>query len=238
MFREDTVQYPVNELRTVSSQEYMNHLERLSEIYLRENKKQYVNVKRYNKYFKRVKQRIYINNENVLLQTEKINVYIIRDNAPFYFSMPGMNIFLSKGLIVKYMKNEDMFISLLSREILKSNLGIYKKAKVVPFDKISIQDLVKLSRLDLKTTRKLNNLNYSILKRSGYDPESMLFWLQMQNRNSIDFSKQYESPNEISKEEFYLKNFLVTQQKADDIAFEKNSSPEFYRFRKYVERAL
>ena len=147
-----------------------------------------------------------------------------------------MNIFLTSGLIKKYLKNEELFVSLFTTEFVKSNLGLYKKVNMVPYSNITIRDLLRVSKLDLNDKKRINNITYEILKRSGFDPESKLLWLQIQNRNSIEFTQQYENPNEISKEEFFLKNYMVSQKNRSGIKYEKNSSRGFYRFKKYVER--
>lgn len=236
LFKKEKIEYPFSQKHELHTNDYMGHLERLADIYLENNKGRYVEIKGSRRYINSLAERLIKNNENLLRPITNTRLYIVRDKLPFYFSAPGMKIFISSGLINKHIKNEDLFLSLFVSEFTKSNLGLYKKRRLLPLRRTSIEDLLSLSRLGIESKRKLNNLTYEILRRSGFDPESKLMWLQIQNRNSIEFTKQYENPNIISKEEFYLKNYMVSQSKSNEILFEKNSSPEFYRFKKYVER--
>ncbi|OIQ18283.1 MAG: hypothetical protein BM556_08460 [Bacteriovorax sp. MedPE-SWde] len=228
--------YPTGIEKEYTSQDYMKHLYRISSLYLENNKKVVKKAsKRSQAYFSKIQKRIVLNNENILTGKEKPEIYIVNDLRPFYFSVPNGRYFFSRGLIKKYIKNEDLFISIFTTELLRSELGIFAKKVFVPFKNVTLKRMLALSRLDLKTKARLNNLTFEVMKRSGFDPEAKLLWLQMENRNSIEFSLQYESPSLISKEEYYIKNYMVKQDSSEDISYEKNSSRDFYLFRKSVE---
>lgn len=229
--------YPFGHEKKMVRDDYERHLIRLSDLYIQQAGKKIVKLKNRNqKYFNKLQKRLTENNENILKEGNEANVYIVKDNRPFYFSTPGHRIFFSSGLIKKYVKNEDLFASIFTTEYLRSNLSIFKKIVLIPHDNVTLNKMLKVTSLDLKTKVDLNNLTYEVMKRSGFDPEAKLLWLQMENRNSIDFSLQYENSSMISTEEFYIKNYIVKQEKIDTITFEKNSSREFYQFRRFVER--
>lgn len=229
--------YPFGFQRDYKSSDYMSHLKRISDLYIsNSNNKIHKVSKSSEKYFNKLQKRIILNNENIFIGKYEPEVFIVMNKMPFYFSVPGNRIFFSSALIKKYVKNEDLFISIFTTELLRSDLSIYRKELVIPFENVNLDRMLKISKLDLRNKVKLNNLTYEVMKRSGFDPEAKLLWLQMENRNSIDFSLQYDNHNLISKEEFHIKNYIVKQDKVERITYEKNSSREFYNFRSYVER--
>jgi len=236
-YSKDEKKFPYGFKRDLVKTDYKEHLIRISDHYIKNSKNKIYKLNKNNlNYFIKLRKRIAQNNENILTEYTSPEIYIVKNNRPFYFSVPGQRIFFSSGLIKKYVKNEDLFISIYTTELLRSSLGIYRKQLYIPFDNVELKRMLKIINLDLKTKVQLNNLSYEVMKRSGFDPEAKLLWLQMENRNSVDFSLQYENPNIISKEEFYIKNYIVKQDKIESISYEKNSSKEFYLFRRYVGR--
>ena len=77
---------------------------------------------------------------------------------------------------------------------------------------------------------EIHKWSYYLLKRTGVGPDSYLSWLQVKNRNSLDFSLQLGDIRSISREEALFKAFLIEAEK-DSTRFSKyrGSSKAFYR---------
>ena len=227
------VEFPYNAEREFSVDDYQKHLKQLAVNFIKNNKGYVYKVSyRTNKYLSKISNRIISNNES-LFDKRKLNVYWIKDSRPIFFSLPGGYIFLSKGLLKSYVRSEDVFVSIIAYEILKSNLLIYKKNIVTPFEDISLDKVLLLSQVDIETMNKMNILTYEVLKRAGFDPESRLLWIQLQNKNSIDFALLYETPSILPKLEYMFKNYVSTRRD-NLLEYERSASRDFYKFRKRI----
>ena len=114
---------------------------------------------------------------------------------------------MSSGLIEKYLKSEELFVAAFAAEILKSDRNIYEKRIMIPLGFYSTEKMIQLARLKQETKYQVNEWAYIVLKRSGYDPTAFLNWIQVQNRNTLDFSLYLGDAVSISKEEHFFKNF-------------------------------
>jgi len=227
-----------NYKRDMTSHDYAKHLEAITLKFVEQNKR---NIRRISsttdEYIKYLIERISQNNEIVLSKRERVDLYIVKDRRPFYFSMPDGNIFISSQMFIKYFKSEDIFISAFTSELAKSTLWIYQKQVLIPREDYRIENMIKFAKLPFAEKVKLNNLSYEIMKRSGYDPAAQLLWLQTQNRNTVDFSFMYEVPSEMAREEYYLKNYIVNKGDESTITYERNSSKLFYKLKQKIEKA-
>jgi hypothetical protein len=171
------------------------------------------------------------NNELMLSNKFKPSFHIIHAQVPFIFSLPHSQFYLSSGLAEKYLKSEELFIAALAGEILKSDRNIYEKRIMIPLGFYSAEQMIQITRLKPETKYKLNEWTYIILKRAGYDPSAFLNWIQVQNRNTLDFSLFLGDAFGISKEEHFFKNFMTKQGVAgvEKKVTEANSSKEFYK---------
>jgi hypothetical protein len=72
---------------------------------------------------------------------------------------------------------------------------------------------------------------YFVLKRAGYDASAYLNWIQIQNRNTLDFAMYLGDSLIISKEEHLFKNFMTRQGVlgVEKRFNEANSSKNFYK---------
>ncbi|EQC43331.1 hypothetical protein [Bacteriovorax sp. Seq25_V] len=230
--------YATNYKREMGSEDYAKHLEAITKKFVDKNKKKIRKISSANDpYIKYLVDRISQNNEIVISKNKKVDLYIVEDRRPFYFSMPEGNIFISSQMFIKYFKSEDIFISAFTSEFAKSTLWIYQKQILIPREDYKIESMIKFARLPFIEKVKLNNLSYEMMKRSGYDPAAQLLWLQTQNRNTIDFSFMYEVPSEMAREEFYLKNYIVSKGDESSITYERNSSRMFYNLKQKIEKA-
>jgi hypothetical protein len=179
---------------------------------------------------KKILGKIIRKNELFFKKKIKPNVYIINHKKAFHFSLPNRTIFLSLGLVKKYIKNESILASVLCYEIVRSEKNIYNKNIIVPTGFITTKRMLNLMRINLNAKKNLHKWSYYFLKRAGFDANSYLSWIQIKNRNSSDFTVQLGDLSSFSREEALFKSFLIKNNKKT-IYEESNakSSKNFYR---------
>lgn len=182
-------------------------------------------------YLDQIYERIVSNNELLFSNEYKPQFHIIQNKIPFLISLPKAQFFISNGLVEKYLKSEELFVAALAAEILKSDRNIYEKRILVPLGFCSTEKMILLTRLKQETKFQINEWTYIVLKRSGYDPSAYLNWIQVQNRNTLDFSLYLGDAIGISKEEYVFKNFMAKQGivGVEKKINEANSSKSFYK---------
>jgi len=179
-------------------------------------------------------------NELVLDKKFKPKFYIITDHRPFYFSLPGGYIFYSSGLFDKYLKNEEILISILAFQTFRIHKNIYYKRTIVPIGYITTEKALAISKISVKEKIEVAKWTFFLLKRSGFDGLAYLQWLQIQNKYTLDFSLMSGNARDLVREEFLFKNFVVTEGdiSRDYDIDERNSSIGFYRLQKEIRRSL
>ncbi len=171
------------------------------------------------------------NNEIFFKELKNANITVLDYEAPLHFSLPKGSIFLSKGLITKYIKHESMLVSILSYELVKSEKLLYPKQTIIPTGFVTLDKMLALNRLSLDEKMEIHKWAHHITVRSGYDGEYYLSWLQTQNRNTADFMLQVGDANLITREESLFKAFLIkNMEENEQVASKKNSSKTFYSF--------
>lgn len=166
-------------------------------------------------------------NEIFFRDLRSARVTLIKSDSPLHFSLPRGEIFLSRGLITKYIKHESMLVSILAYELVRSEKLLYPRETVVPTGYMPLERVLGLGRLSLQEKMQVHKWAYHLTVRSGYDGEYYLSWLQVQNRNTADFLLQVGDPNLITREESLFKAFLIKHGQ-DSAAAKKNSSRNFY----------
>lgn len=198
---------------TIEDKDYRDHLESLGRAF--ENNAEIKSIKlskRSQKYLQGIQTRIIKNNELLILEKQPLRLTVIKNKAPIIFSLPGQQIYISSGLISKYFNNESLFVAALAFEMVKSGRNVYKKGLVIPTGLISIYKILSLVNIPLAYKRELNKLTYFSLKRAGFEYSALLNWIQLQNKNAIDFSMMNRNRRVIVEEELYFKRFLSTQE--------------------------
>lgn len=182
--------------------------------------------------------RIVRNNELLLEQTTLPQINIIKDNTIFYFSLPKGQIYLSKGLVDKYFRSEELLVACLTHEIIRSHRALYEKKEIIPVGFMKIEKLLYLTRVSTEVKVEVNKLSYYAMKRAGYDANAYLNWLQTQNKNTLDFMLQQGETRNISREELAFKNFMVLEESGftEMTDLDLNSSSGFYAFINEIKR--
>jgi hypothetical protein len=181
---------------------------------------------------------IITNNEVFFHGLHTATVTIIDADAPLHFSLPQGQIFLSRGLISKYVKHESMLVAILSYELVKSEKVLYPKQTVIPTGYFPLERMISLNRLNLGEKMEVHKWAHHVTERSGYDGEYYLSWLQTQNRNTADFLLQVGDANQITREESLFKAFLIKTAKEEKFVAKKNSSKSFYHFINRIRETL
>lgn len=181
-------------------------------------------------------QKVLNKNRKFMAKNMAPQFFIIKDDNPFYFSLPNNYYFFSQGLIQKYFRNEMTLVSCLTYMMLQAHNDAFIKRIVVPTGYISTDQLISLIKLPLNLKADLNKAVFWSLQEAGFDGSYYLQWIQLQNRNTLDFSRQIGDPQFITKEEFLFKQFVA---KENITAFrlkalEGNSAKGFYRFIKGI----
>lgn len=219
-------------LNQPTDQDYIEHLASTSGDYLANDETQEIKLKAdSHQYLDQIYERIVTSNELLFTHEFKPRFHVIVNKAPFIFSLPHAQIFMSSGLIEKYLKSEELFVAAIAAEILKSDRNIYEKKIMVPLGFYSTEKMIQLTRLKQDTKYQVNEWTYIVLKRSGYDPTAFLNWIQVQNRNTLDFALHLADAIGISREEHFFKNFMTKQGAVgvEKKINEANSSKAFYK---------
>ena len=227
----------LREVTEFSSQDYRDHLASLKKDYLktRDIKSIYIN-KRNRRYLDKVSSEIQKNNELFFTNKELPIFSIIESEVPFHFSLPGKNIFISSGLIKKYIKSEKLLYCLIIFELIRTEKGVYRKQVLIPTGFLKTKKVLSMMRLKIEDKVEIHKWAFYLLKRIGIDTDNYLSWLQIQNRNSIDFSMQLGDVSTISREEALFKAFIIKNTENKSNKYHAGSSKSFYSFVNSIKR--
>lgn len=221
-----------------SNLDYIDHIADFEKVYLTDKKKKLVGLSKKNsEYLKSIVKKITENNELFFNQIKPSKFYIVESKTPFHFSLPGRKFFFSTSLIQKYIKNEIMLYCLIVYELIRSERNLYNRTIIIPTGTLSTSRLLALLRLDTLSKVEVHKWAFYILKRIGIDTDSYLSWLQIKNRNSLDFALQLGDIQSISREEALFKSFLIEEVKSmSKTTSYKGSSRKFYSFLRNIKR--
>lgn len=220
----------------ISDNDYVDHLESLAKDYLlspgvREKKLSTTNAQ----YLENLYNRIVLNNELILKKKLKPMFHIINSEHPFYFSLPSGHFFMSDTLIRKYIKSENLLVSLLANDIYRMHKGLYEKKILIPVGFTNTKQMLSLYKIPLAVKIESLKWTYFLLQRSGYDAYSVLSWIQTQNKSSLEFSIQQGNAQAQTREEFLFKSFLAQEiggKQPEGDSSERNSSLGFYKLQR------
>lgn len=213
----------------MSKKDFADHLSSLKDPYLVTPGVKAVKLdKQSAEYLNELLTEIITRNEIFFRELKSAQVTLLDTESPLHFSLPHGEIFISRGLLSKYMKHESMLVSILSYELVRSEKLLYPKLTLVPTGYVTTEKMLMLSRLNIDEKMEVHKWAHHLTVRSGYDGEYYLSWLQTQNRNTADFILQVGDPNLITREESLFKSFLIKNQLDDKLAVKKNSSKKFY----------
>jgi hypothetical protein len=179
------------------------------------------------RYLESLANEVITKNEIFFRELKSARITVINSDSPLNMSLPHGDIFLSRGLISKYIKHESMLVSILAYELVRSEKLLYPKEIIIPTGYLPLERMLMLGRLSLDEKMEVHKWAHHITERSGFDGEYYLSWLQTQNRNTADFILQAGDANLITREEALFKAHLIKND-SDNNVMKKNSSKEFY----------
>ena len=223
---------------SMTSADYRDQLESLKDVFLSSPDVKTFDIGYLNEsYLDSLAQNIIKKNELFFFNREKVDFKIVENNTPFYFSLPGRTIFLSSGLIEKYIKSEKLLYCLISYELIRIEKNLYNRISVVPTGSMTLERMMGASRLKMREKVEIHKWAFHVLNRAGIDVDNYLAWLQILNRNSIDFSLQLGDVRSISREESLFKAFLIKNStKVSSTTKYEGSSRNYYRFINSLKR--
>lgn len=221
-----------------STKDYISQLLSFKDTFLNNSTIHFMKLnKRDQHYLRTVYAKIIRSNELLFKKKLKPTFYVINDQRPFYFSLPDGSFFFSWGLIANYFKHESLLVSVITYEIVRIHYNLYYRSVYYPLGHLDIVDMLHISRAPLALKLKINKIVFNAMRRAEYDSFAYLYWLQMMNKNILDFSMQVENVQSVLKEELYFKNFMVKENVYDKNYQQesKNSSKEFLDFFKNIK---
>lgn len=216
----------------LQSKDYIDHLAAAGGDYLSYEENKTIKLRPESvEFLESVYERLVSNNQLILNVVEKPTFYIIQHKSPFLFSLPKSQFFFSTALIERYLKSEELFVAAFASEVLRSQRFIYEKQIMLPLGYYSTEKMIGLTKLKFDTKQQVSEWTYFILKRAAYDASAYLNWIQIQNRNTLDFAMYLGDSVGISKEEHLFKNFMTKQGVlgVEKRFNEANSSKNFYK---------
>lgn len=223
----------------MSRTDFADHLHSLRESFLRTPGVKAARIDAKSEtYFRELLSEIIARNEIFFRDLRSARVTVLETESPLHFSLPKGEIFVSRGLLAKYLKHESMLVSILSYELVRSEKLLYPRQTFVPVGFVPLERMIQLSRLSLDEKVEIHKWAHHLTVRSGYDGEYYLSWLQTQNRNTADFILQVGDPNIITREESLFKAFLIKNQIDDKLVVKKNSSKNFYTLMNRIRDGL
>ncbi len=222
----------------VLTKDYVDHLASAGPDYLASEETKIIKLRPETiEFLESIYERIVSNNQLILKISEKPKFFIIRHKSPFLFSLPKSQFFFSSALIERYFKSEEIFVAAFAAEVIRSQRFIYEKKLMIPLGYYTTEKMIGLTKLKFSTKQQVGEWTYFVMRRAGYDATAYLNWIQIQNRNTLDFAMYLGDSSGISKEEHLFKNFMTKQGTigADKRFNEANSSKKFYKLINNVE---
>jgi hypothetical protein len=217
--------------KPMTAHDYEDHLAALKQPFLNSPGIKIFNIDdSTKKYIEALITDIIANNEIFFKKLKQGSITIIDSESPLHFSLPKGEIFLSRGLITKYLKTESMLVCVLTYELVRSEKLLYPRQTFIPVGYVTLDKMVNLNRLSLDEKMEVHKWAHHLTIRSGFDGEYYLSWLQAQNRNTADFILQVGDANQITREESLFKAFLIKLSSEEQVIPRKNSSKSFYTF--------
>ncbi len=225
--------------KAFENSDFLDHLSSLGPVYLSTSRVKTIELpQKHHRYLEEIYKKVLSNNEQILKTDVSPKFHIIKSDRPFYFSLPKSQFFLSLGLLKKYVKNEQLLFVILGSETLRSVKGIYEKVLLIPKGFLTTDQMLGILKIPPEVKYNLNKWNFYVLRRTGADPYAILNWIQIQNKNALDFNPNLGGSRDQTREEYLFKNFLVKEGLQKQSLDEDNirASKEFYQLLSFIRR--
>lgn len=232
---DDSKNLTLGNYERISNTDFVDHLKNFETFFLNSQNVDILQLKaKDRRYLEKLIDLILDKNRVFFTKIDDATIQLVRSEVPFHFSLPGRKIFLSTGLFKKYIQNESLLLCVLTFELIRSEKNYYRKALIVPIGFLNPEDILPLLRLSAIEKMEIHKWSFRLLKKIDIDSDNYLSWLQIQNRNSIDFSMQLGDINKISREEALFKAFIISNSRGEKKREYKSSTKDFYEFLRTV----
>lgn len=234
---EDINRMPENFI-PMDNSDYLQYFEFLGKQFKAKNKEIKLSAQS-QKYLIKIVDKLVVNNEHFYRNKKEFDIIFVNSTEPFYFSLPPNTIVISSELIQKYIEHESFFICVLVFEMIRLEKSLFQKSTLAPQLDFTNNDLLKLLRIPLEVRIESNKWAYYQMTRSHFDQDQYLSWLQVINRNHLDFYAMLGDTSLIFKEESSFKEFLaINYGKNRGLRVQSNSSKDFYAFIRELRQKL
>lgn len=219
----------VNQGPVFTYDHYKRHTDYWVSRFIKSNSTQISEISRRNKqYLKSVVDNIISKNELFFTQIQSIRFIIVRDKRPFVSSIPSNHIIISDSFIGNYLYNENYLYIALTYELVRLEKGVFQSQMKIPTETVSLSDLIKFSRISTSLSFEVHKWSKYLLSRIGVQSDSYLSWLQVINRNQVDFRFHLHKVN-IYKIEKEFKKIIISNLDGEyGFSRYKKSSKSFY----------
>jgi len=168
--------------------------------------------------------------------SREIQIKVIKNANPFWYSLPTGEIVFSSNFVKQYVFSESFLASVISFELVRINTLAYEKNKLYPKGYINQKEFLKLFHLDSKRRTTIHKWAMINIHRSNFDIHEYLNWIQTISRHIDEFSSMGFNLTELSLEERDIKRFLTANDEISLFRIEdtKKSSAIFYDFKNFV----
>ncbi|MDA8791591.1 hypothetical protein N9N67_00015 [Bacteriovoracaceae bacterium] len=221
-----------------SELDYVDHFSSFNSSYVKSKQIKEVRLRSsHQEYLESLIQSVSNNNELFFqsLGSEKIEITVIEDSRPFHFSLPKNKIFLSSGLLAKFISHEAVLICLLAYEMIRIEKNVYNRNTIIPLGYLSTERILSLTRISIQDKLTVHKWAYYLLKRADLNAQMYLSWIQIQNRNGSEFKLMYPDAEAISREETLFKAFLISHSNKIGNIKEQLNSKKFYNLITYLK---
>lgn len=231
-----------DEFQPITSKTYLTFLDLKSQK-LQKDKKLFFNLSnKEKKYLSNLTDEILKPNKKFFKKIKKINYKIIKSENPFYFSTPPNTIFLSTSLMKDFVENESFLANIISYELVKIEHHLYPKKILAPIGVSGVKELIDLTMVDSAMRSDIHKWAYYLLKRSYFDIDTYLLFMQIVNRNSKKFEFHFAGHKNTLQEERNFKAFIINEGKKENTTFvikekQRKSFPIFYSLIERIENA-
>lgn len=228
-----------NRYQALSKADFIDSYKKIGDIFLTDKSVKKIKLSEQStEYLNKTFNRFMMSNEILFAKGNTLQFIVVDDPQIYSFSLPGNIYIYSSGLFNRFLKSEELFLASFSQALVKSNRLIYNKNEMYPYGVIKLETILKIGQVDLETKKGINQWAYTVLKRAGHDGTTYLNWIQVQNRNALDFALMLGESLTISREEQAFKNFLSKQgiSSLEKRLSESNSTKEYYGLLKELKR--
>lgn len=190
------------------------------------------------KYLEELSHKIIEPNKIFFTGITKPKFLVIKSQDPFYFSLSNEYIVFSSKLITEFIENENILAGLICFELIRIQNQIYPQILTPPLGVTSELDLIGITQIERDYRVTIHEWVYRLIKRTEYDANTYLLWIQIVIRNIKKFKVHFAGYDDVISEERALKAYIINEEKKEGTTFllKKKSKRTPTIFYSFIER--